>query len=108
MSLLSGLAQLTHMESQSDYKVNNPHRGWAVLSIFGPTSDTNVKQFWKYQRGCEEGETIERFLKRYHGRVELALVPAEEVGLEYRGRPQSGVNILVVRPTVKTPIAKAS
>jgi hypothetical protein len=101
MSFLSGLATLAHMESESDYKVKHPHRGWAVLSLFGPTTETNVTQFWKYQRGCDEGATIERFLKRYHGRVELALVPVEEVGLEYKGRPQKGMNILVVRPTAK-------
>ena len=34
----------------------------------------------------------------YRGRVELALVPAEEVGLEYKGTPQRGKNVLVVRP----------
>lgn len=98
MSLLSGLAGLAHLESQSDYKVKHPHRGWAVLSMFGPTSATDVAEFWKFQRGCEEGKTIERFLERYRGRVELALVSAEEVGLEYKGVPQLGKNVLVVRP----------
>ena len=98
MSLLSGLAGLAHFESQSDYKVKNPHQGWAVLSMFGPTSATDVDAFWKLQRGCDEGETIERFLNLYRGRVELALVPAEEVGLEYMGTPQLGMNVLVVRP----------
>lgn len=98
MSLLSELAALAHLESQSDYKVRNPHRGWAVLSMFGPTSETDVAAFWKLQRGCDEGATIERFLNRYPGRVELALVPAEEVGLEYMGNPQRGKNVLVVRP----------
>ena len=98
MSLLSGLAGLAQLESRSDYKVKNPHQGWAVLSMFGPTSLTNVAEFWKLQRGCDEGETIERFLNRYRGRVELALVPAEEVGLEYMGNPQTGKNVLVVRP----------
>ena len=98
MSFLSGLAGLAHLESQSDYKVKNPHQGWAVLSMFGPTSETDVARFWQFQRGCDEGETIERFLNRYRGRVELALVSAEEVGLEYRGNPQLGKNVLVVRP----------
>lgn len=98
MSLLSELAALAHLESQSDYKVRNPHRGWAVLSMFGPTSENDVAGFWKLQRGCDEGATIERFLDRYRGRVELALVPAEEVGLEYMGNPQRGKNVLVVRP----------
>lgn len=98
MSFLSELAGIAHMESRSDYQVKNPHQGWAVLSMFGPTSETDVAGFWKLQRGCEEGETIERFLNRYRGRVELALVPAEEVGLEYMGRPQAGKYVLVVRP----------
>lgn len=98
MSLLTGLADLSHMESQSDYRVTHPHRGWAVLSMFGPTSESDVAGFWKLQRGCNEGEAIERFLRKYHGRVELALVSAEEVGLEYQGRPQTGQNVLVVRP----------
>ena len=86
------------MESQSDYKVKNPHQGWAVLSMFGPTSATDVAGFWKLQRGCEEGESVESFLNRYRGRVELALVAAEDVGLEYMGNPQIGMNVLVVRP----------
>jgi hypothetical protein len=98
MSLLSALAGLAHLESQSDYKVKNPHQGWAVLSMFGPTSETGVAEFWKFQKGCEEGETIERFLNRYQGRVELALVAAEDVGLEYMGNPLRGKNVLVVRP----------
>jgi hypothetical protein len=98
MSFLSGLAGLAHLESQSDYKVRNPHKGWAVLSMFGPTSESDVAVFWKLQRGCEEGKTVERFLNRYRGRVELALVSAEEVGLEYMGKPQLGKNVLVVRP----------
>lgn len=98
MSFLSGLADLSQMESNSDYSVTNPHRGWAVLSIFGPTSEDDVAGFWKLQRGCSEGEAIERFLLKYPGRVELALVSAEEVGLEYQGRPQVGKNVLVVRP----------
>ena len=98
MSIISGLADLAHLEAQSDYRVNNPHQGWAVLSMFGPTSATDVGEFWKLQRGCEEGETVERFLNLYRGRVELALVAAEEVGLEYMGTPQSGMNVLVVRP----------
>ena len=98
MSFLSELADLAHLESRSDYKVKNPHQGWAVLSMFGPTSETGVTGFWKFQRGCDEGETIERFLNRYHGRVELALVSAEEVGLEYMGKPLLGQNVLVVRP----------
>jgi hypothetical protein len=98
MSFLSGLASLAQLESQSDYKVNNPHQGWAVLSMFGPTSTTDVAGFWKLQRGCPEGDLIEQFLNRYRGRVELALVPAEEVGLEYMGKRQTGKNVLVVRP----------
>ena len=98
MSLLSELADLAHLESMSDYVVKNPHRGWAVLSMFGPTTETCVASFWKFQKGCDEGEAIERFLKRYQGRVELALVSAEEVGLEYMGRPLLGQNVLVVRP----------
>ncbi len=98
MSFLSDLAGLALLESQSDYKVKNPHQGWAVLSMFGPTSETDVSGFWKFQRGCNEGEAIERFLDRYRGRVELALVSAEEVGLEYRGTPQPGKNVLVVCP----------
>lgn len=101
MSLLSELAGLAHLESQSDYKVKNPHQGWVVLSMFGPTSETDVAAFWKFQRGCNEGETIERFLNRYRGRVELALVSAEEVGLEYMGNPQMGKNVLVVRPVAR-------
>jgi hypothetical protein len=98
MSFLSGLAGLANLESQSDYQVKNPHQGWAVLSMFGPTSEADVTSFWKFQRGCEEGEAIERFLNQYPGRVELALVPAETVGLEYKGSPQLGKNVLVVRP----------
>lgn len=98
MSFLSELADLADLESRSDYKVNNPHQGWAVLSMFGPTSETDAAGFWKYQRGCAEGETVERFLNRYPGRVELALVPTEEVGLEYMGKPQPGKYVLVVRP----------
>ena len=98
MSFLSGLAGLAQLESQSNYKVRNPHLGWAVLSMFGPTSETDVATFWKFQRGCDEGEAIERSLNRYRGRVELALVSAEEVGLEYMGNPQLGKNVLVVRP----------
>jgi hypothetical protein len=98
MSFLSGLAGLVELESQSDYRVTNPHQGWVVLSMFGPTSESDVAGFWKLQRGCDEGETIERFLNRYRGRVELALVSAEEVGLEYMGSPQLGKNVLVVRP----------
>lgn len=98
MSFLSELADLAHLESKSDYSVRNPHQGWAVLSMFGPTSERDVVGFWKLQRGCTEGETVERFLNRYRGRVELALVSAEEVGLEYQGRPQLGKNVLVVRP----------
>jgi hypothetical protein len=98
MSLLTELAGLAELETMSDYKVRNPHRGWAVLSMFGPTPETDVAGFWKFQRGCEEGETIERFLNRYQGRVELALVSAEEVGLEYMGTPVQGKNVLVVRP----------
>lgn len=101
MSLLSELADLAHLESKSDYKVKNPHQGWAVLSMFGPTSETDVANFWKYQRGCEEGKTIERFLERYRGRVELALVASEEVGLEYMGTPQPGTNVLVIRPVIR-------
>lgn len=100
MSLLSGLAELAKMESLSDYRVRNPHQGWAVLSMFGPTSERDVASFWKLQRGCNEGEMIERFLKKYQGRVELALVSAEEVGLEYQGKPQVGKNVLVVRPVL--------
>jgi hypothetical protein len=102
MSFLSELAGLAHLESSSDYKVKNPHQGWAVLSMFGPTSETNVTDFWKFQRGCDEGEIVERFLNRYRGRVELALVSAEEVGLEYMGSPQTGSNVLVVRPVSRT------
>lgn len=98
MSLLSELAGLAHLESMSDYKVKNPHQGWAVLSMFGPTSETSPAGFWKFQRGCDEGEAIERFLNCYQGRVELALVSAEEVGLEYMGTPVLGSNVLVVRP----------
>ena len=98
MSLLTGLAGLAKLESLSDYKVTHPHKGWAVLSMFGPTSASDVAGFWKLQRGCEEGETVERFVKKYSGRVELALVPTEEVGLEYMGKPQPGKNVLVVRP----------
>ncbi len=98
MSFLSELAGIAQLESNSDYKVRNPHQGWAVLSVFGPTSETNVAEFWKYQRGCEEGETIERFLNQYRGRVELALVSSEELGLEYMGNPKLGMNVLVVRP----------
>lgn len=98
MSFLSELAALAHLESQSDYQIKHPHLGWAVLSVFGPTSETDVAGFWKLQRGCEEGAAIERFLNRYAGRVELALVSAEEVGLEYMGTPQPGKNVLVVRP----------
>lgn len=98
MSFLTELAELARMESQSDYKVQHPHKGWVVLSMFGPTSVGNVAEFWKLQRGCSEGESIERFLNRYPGRLELALVPAEEVGLEYQGRAQTGKNVLVVRP----------
>ncbi|MBI4986695.1 MAG: hypothetical protein HZC24_15465 [Rhodocyclales bacterium] len=101
MSLLSGLAGLAQLESKSDYKVANPHQGWAVLSMFGPTSETDAAGFWKYQRGCEEGETVERFLNRYRGRVELALVATEEVGLEYMGKPQLGKYVLVVRPVAR-------
>lgn len=98
MSFLSELAALAQLESASDYKVNNPHQGWAVLSMFGPTSESDVAGFWKLQRGCDEGEAVERFLNRYPGRVELALVTAEEVGLEYMGTPQRGSYVLVVRP----------
>ncbi|WP_139326301.1 hypothetical protein [Azonexus hydrophilus] len=98
MSLLSELADLAHLESMSDYTVRNPHQGWAVLSVFGPTSETCVAGFWKFQRGCDEGEAIERFLNRYPGRVELALASVEEVGLEYMGTPVQGKNVLVVRP----------
>ena len=101
MSFLSGLASLAQLESQSDYQVKNPHRGWAVLSMFGPTSETDVAGFWKLQRGCDEGQAIERFLNRYRGRVELALVSAEEVGLEYMGKPQRGTNVLAVRPVAR-------
>ena len=102
MSFLSELADLAHMESQSDYKVQNPHQGWAVLSMFGPTSESDVAGFWKLQRGCSEGEAIERFLNQYPGRVELSLVSAEEVGLEYQGKPQPGKNVLVVRPVSRS------
>jgi hypothetical protein len=98
MSLLSELAGLVDLESMSDYQVKNPHQGWVVLSMFGPTSETCVAGFWKFQRGCDEGEAIERFLSRYQGRVELALVSAEDVGLEYMGSPLLGKNVLVVRP----------
>jgi hypothetical protein len=98
MSFLSELAALAQLESQSDYSVRHPHQGWAVLSMFGPTSERDVAGFWKLQRGCSEGETVERFLNRYRGRVELALVSAEEVGLEYQGKPQLGKNVLVIRP----------
>ena len=98
MSFLSELAGLAELETQSDYTVTNPHQGWAVLSMFGPTSESDVTQFWPYQRSCDEGEAIERFLTRYPGRVELALVPAEEVGLEYKGTKQLGKYVLVVRP----------
>ena len=98
MSFLSELAGIANLESKSDYKVNNPHQGWAVLSVFGPTSETNAAEFWRFQRGCEEGQIIERFLNRNGGRVELALVSAEELGLEYMGTPQMGKNVLVVRP----------
>lgn len=101
MSFLSGLANLAQLESQSDYQVKNPHQGWAVLSMFGPTSETDVAGFWKLQRGCDEGQAIERFLNRYRGRVELALVSAEEVGLEYMGKPQRGTNVLAVRPVAR-------
>ena len=101
MPFLSGLAGLADMESKSDYKVTNPHRGWVVLSMFGPTSETDVAGFWKFQRGCDEGETIERFLDQYRGRVELALVATEEVGLEYMGSPQLGKHVLVVRPVTR-------
>jgi hypothetical protein len=62
------------------------------------TSETDAAEFWRFQRGCEEGQTIERFLNRYRGRVELALVSAEDLGLEYLGNPQLGKNVLVVRP----------
>ncbi len=98
MSFLSGLENLARLEAQSDYTVKNPPQGWAVLSMFGPTSMADVDGFWKLQRGCAEGETIERFLNRYRGRVELALVSAAEVGLEYMGKPQPEKNVLVVRP----------
>jgi len=98
MSLLSELAGLAHLESMSDYRVKNPHQGWAVLSMFGPTSETDATGFWKFQRGSDEGETIERFLNRYLGRVELALVSGEDVGLEYMGNPVLGKNVLVARP----------
>jgi hypothetical protein len=98
MSILSELADLAHLESKSDYSVQHPHKGWAVLSMFGPTSETDVDGFWKFQRGCSEGALVECFLNRYQGRVELALVSAEEVGLEYQGKPQLGKNVLVVRP----------
>jgi hypothetical protein len=69
--------------------------------MFGPTSATDVAEFWKFQRGCDEGQIIERFLDRYRGHVELALVSAEEVGLEYMGAPQLGMNVLVVRPVAR-------
>lgn len=98
MSFLAGLASLALLESQSDYTVKNPHQGWVVLSMFGPTTATDVAEFWKLQRGCNEGETIESFLNRYRGRVELALVAAEEVGLEYMGNAQREMNVLVIRP----------
>lgn len=98
MSLLSALSRLAQLESMSDYKVKKPHQGWAVLSMFGPTSETDVAGFWKFQRGCTEGEIIEQFLSRYRGRVELALISAEEVGLEYMGNPLLRQNVLVVRP----------
>jgi hypothetical protein len=101
MSFLADLASLAQLESLSDYKVKNPHQGWAVLSMFGPTSMTDVAGFWKLQRGCDEGEIIERFLNQYRGRVELALVSAEGVGLEYQGKPQVGKNVLVVRPVTR-------
>jgi hypothetical protein len=103
MSFLAELAALAQMESQSDYQVQNPHQGWAVLSVFGPTTENDVAGFWKLQRGCPEGEAIERFLARYPGRVELALVSAEELGLEYQGRPQKDRNVLVVRPIPRQP-----
>ena len=86
------------MESLSDYTVQHPHKGWVVLSMFGPTSENDVAGFWKLQRGCSEGESIERFLNRYPGRLELALVSTEEVGLEYQGQAQIGKNVLVIRP----------
>lgn len=104
MSFLSELADLAHLESRSDYEVKNPHQGWAVLSMFGPTSENDVAGFWKLQRGCEEGAAIERFLDRYRGRVELALVAAEEVGLEYMGKPQLAKNVLVIRPIIRTAV----
>jgi hypothetical protein len=69
--------------------------------MFGPTSMTDVAGFWKLQRGCDEGEIIERFLNRYRGRVELALVSAEDVGLAYKGKPQVGKSVLVVRPVMR-------
>lgn len=98
MSFLSELAELARLESLSDYTVQHPHKGWVVLSMFGPTSNDDVENFWKLQRGCPEGESIERFLNRYPGRLELALVPAEEVGLAYQGQAQVGKSVLVVRP----------
>lgn len=98
MSFLSELADLQIMESRSDYQVLHPHKGWLVLSMFGPTSEDDVAGFWKLQRGCDEGEAVERFLARYPQRVELALVPSDEVGLAYQGRPQPGKKVLVVRP----------
>jgi hypothetical protein len=101
MSFLAELAALAHLEAQSDYQVKHPHLGWAVLSMFGPTAETDVAGFWKLHRACDEGEAIERFLNRYAGRVELALVAAEEVGLEYLGNPQPGKNVLVVRPVAR-------
>lgn len=102
MSFLSGLADLAHLESQSDYKATNPHQGWAVLSMFGPTSEVDASKFWQYQRGCDEGAAIENFLNQHRGRVELALVSAEEVGLQYKGSPLLGKNVLVVRPATQT------
>lgn len=75
--------------------------------MFGPTSETNVSEFWKYQRGCEEGRAIERFLERYRGRVELALVSSEEVGLEYQGQPQRGSRVLVLRPVLRPAVRPA-
>lgn len=100
MSFFSELADLALFELQSDYKVKNPHRGWVVLSMFGTTSESDVESFWKYQRGCEEGESIDRFLSQYKGRVELALVPAEAVGLAYQDLPQLNKNVLVMRPVM--------
>lgn len=98
MSFLTELAALAHMEAQSDYTVQNPHLGWAVLSMFGPTTESDVAGYWKLQRGCSEGEMIERFLQQYTGRVELALVSARDVGLQYQGTPLLETNVLVVRP----------